>query len=92
MGRLAISVVALLTISGCVSTQLKNFVGKPIEEAYFAYGDPEKIMVLENGDKAYLFRFGANSMSEGCRMTLITEAVEGAEIVSDYRVPKGMVC
>jgi hypothetical protein len=92
MGRLAISMVAMLTASGCVSTQLKSFVGEPIEEAYFAYGDPEKIMVLEDGAKAYLFRFGSNAMSEGCRMTLITENVEGAEIVSDYRVPKGLVC
>ena len=53
MGRFAISMVAMLTASGCVSTQLKSFVGEPIEEAYFAYGDPEKIMVLEDGNKAY---------------------------------------
>jgi hypothetical protein len=87
-----ILVAALLTASGCVSNQLKGFVGEPIEEAYFAYGDPDKIMDLEDGRKAYLFRFGANAVSEGCRMTLITEDVEGTEIVRDYRVPKGMVC
>ncbi|MEQ8300225.1 MAG: hypothetical protein RH945_06745 [Hyphomonas sp.] len=88
----AILVTALLTSSACVSNQLKSFVGEPIEEAYFAYGDPEKIMELGHGHKAYLFRFGANAVSEGCRMTLITEEVEGTEIVNDYRVPKGLVC
>jgi hypothetical protein len=88
----AILVATLLTSSACVSNQLKNFVGEPIEEAYFAYGDPEKIMDLEDGRKAYLFRFGANAVSEGCRMTLITEDVQGTEIVRDYRVPKGLFC
>lgn len=87
-----ILVAALLTASGCVSNQLKGFVGEPIEEAYFAYGDPEKIMDLEDGRKAYPFRFGANAVSEGCRMTLITEDVQGIDTVRDYRVPKGLVC
>jgi len=88
----AIFFAALISASGCVSNQLRSFVGEPIEEAYFAYGDPEKIMDLGDGRKAYLFRFGANAVSEGCRMTLITEDVQGNEIVRDYRVPKGLVC
>ena len=31
-----LALVALL--SGCASTEMRTFVGKPIEEAYFAYG------------------------------------------------------
>ncbi len=79
-------------LSSCVSNQLRGFVGEPIHEAYLAYGEPEDIIDLPDGRRAYTFRFGTNAISEGCRMTLITDPTKQPELVEDYRVPKGLVC
>lgn len=43
---------------------------------YFAHGAPEKIMDLEDGFKAYLFRFGSIDVSERRLIGLITEDVQ----------------
>jgi hypothetical protein len=51
-----------VVLAGCVSTEMKTFVGKPVEETYFAYGKPENILELPDGRRAYQFRWGGGTV------------------------------
>lgn len=60
MKRIVATIVAL-ALSGCVSTAMKNHVGKSITEALFAYGKPENVFDLPDGRRAFQFRWGGGS-------------------------------
>ena len=59
--RLKILMALGLLLSGCASTAMKRFVGQPIEEALFQYGQPVNTIDLPNGEKAFQFYWGGGS-------------------------------
>ncbi|MFN7611390.1 MAG: hypothetical protein ACK5QX_10725 [bacterium] len=109
-------------IASCASTEMKTFVGKPIEEAMFAYGRPENVMTLSDTSKAYQFRWGGGATvlpsqttstaqvygnsatvrttatpamimeSQGCLITFITVNNGTKDVITEYRIPKQLVC
>jgi len=56
--RWAVVSAALLACSGCVSSQMKSYVGQDITEAMIRYGHPENVIGLPDGRRAYQFRWG----------------------------------
>lgn len=53
---------AALLLAGCVSTQMRGFVGQDITEAFMRYGQPENVIDLPNGQRAFQFRQGEGAM------------------------------
>ena len=53
-----IFLLAPLLLAGCVSTQMKSFVGKDISEAFIRYGAPEQVIQMPDGRRAFQFRWG----------------------------------
>ncbi len=114
--------LVLFTIASCASTEMKTLVGKPIEEAMFAYGRPENVINLSDNSKAYQFRWGGGTTvlpsqststaqvygnnatvrttatpalimeSQGCLITFITVNNGDKDVITDYRIPKQLVC
>jgi hypothetical protein len=58
--RLWIAVAAVL-IAGCVSTQMRGYVGRDITEAMLAYGQPVQTLDLPDGRRAFQFRYGGGT-------------------------------
>ncbi|CAN1556964.1 hypothetical protein MCERH10_02435 [Caulobacteraceae bacterium] len=119
---LAFTAILVTALAACASTEMKTFVGKPIEEAMFAYGRPENVMELADNSKAYQFRWGGGTMvlpsqststaqvygnsatvrttatpamimeSQGCLITFITVNNGTKNVITEYRIPKQLVC
>jgi hypothetical protein len=119
---LAFVIVLLSVITSCASTDMKTFVGKPIEEAMFAYGRPDNVLTLSETSKAYQFRWGGGTTvlpsqststaqvygnsatvrttatpamimeSQGCLITFITVNNGTKDVITEYRIPKRLVC
>ena len=53
---------ALLALPGCVSTEMKQYVGRDISDAMISYGPPERIIELPDGRRAYQFRSGGGAI------------------------------
>jgi hypothetical protein len=53
-------ILAALLLSGCASTAMKGFIGQPIEEAFFRYGQPVNTINLPEGAKAFQFYWGGS--------------------------------
>lgn len=56
----AIGAAALL--SGCVSTSMKTFVGRPIQDVQIEYGPPTQIIDMPDAARAYQFRTEGGAM------------------------------
>lgn len=50
--------VAAVLLSACVSTEMKGYVGKDVSEVLMAYGQPEQVLDLPDGRRAWQFRWG----------------------------------
>lgn len=61
MLRKTLLIAALTAMSGCASTEMRTFVGKPVEETQFAYGMPENVFELPDGRRAYQYRWGGGA-------------------------------
>lgn len=48
--------LASLLLAGCVSTEMRRYVGSDISEVMIAYGQPAQIIELPDGRRAYQFR------------------------------------
>ena len=57
MRMLAILALAAFA-TGCVSTEMKGYVGKDVSEVLMAYGQPEQVLDLPDGRRAWQFRWG----------------------------------
>lgn len=56
--RVALVLALSTAVSGCVSTEMRSFVGRPIQDAQIAYGAPEQVIDMPDGAKAFQFRYG----------------------------------
>lgn len=65
--------IALAALSGCASTEMRPYVGKPIEEAFISYGRPENVFDLPGGTRAFQFRWGGGQgVIPGQAITTVT--------------------
>lgn len=62
MRKAAILFFALLA-SGCVSTEMKSFVGKDIREVILVNGPPINAMDMGDGVRAFQFKWGGGSFT-----------------------------
>jgi hypothetical protein len=54
-----ISILALsLVLIACASTAMNKFVGGSVSEAYMSYGQPEAVLDLPDGRRAFRFYWG----------------------------------
>jgi hypothetical protein len=96
-----------LSLSGCVSTEMKPMIGHPIQDALIKYGAPEQIIDMPDGAKAYQFRQaggaafvpgatrttpGVAVALDGCLLTFIAKPEADGLVVRDIVVPKGLTC
>jgi hypothetical protein len=58
--RLLILLLALC-VSGCVSTEMKSYVGKDIREVMLVNGQPISAMDMGNGVRAFQFLWGGST-------------------------------
>ena len=96
-----ISLALAILLAGCVSTYMKQFVGKDIHEVMIADGPPIHSFDLPDGRRAFQWRMGAGSAtpflgtvyySEGCVVTYIAKKQGEAWIVEDINYPDRLVC
>lgn len=56
MNKIVLSALCALVLAGCASTEMKKYVGKPIEETFIAYNKPENVFEFPDGRRAYQYR------------------------------------
>ena len=75
---LTLSLLLVGMLLGCVSTYMKDFVGKDITEVMMVSGEPLSIFDLPDGSKAYQYRIGGGAVAiPGRTQTTGTSAVIG---------------
>ena len=85
------TIALMLILGGCVSTQMKPFIGKPVQELQIAYGPPVQIIEMPEGRRAYQFHQGGGDfMVPGSSTTTITPAGRGL-IAQTTSHPGGIV-
>lgn len=58
--RLSI-LVAAIALAACASTEMKPYVGRPIEDVLLAYGPPAQTIDMADGRRAYQFPWGGTA-------------------------------
>lgn len=56
--RLVVLLAATLFAASCASTEMRPYLGQPIEEVLLRYGAPEQVITMTDGRRAYQFRWG----------------------------------
>lgn len=59
--RLAIILASLAALAACASTEMRPYIGQPIEEVLLRYGAPEQVIDMGEGRRAYQFRWGGGA-------------------------------
>ena len=82
-------VVALVSFSlgGCVSTEMKRYVGKPIEDALISYGKPENVFEFPDGRRAYQFRWGGGTIVTPARGQAVASSFGNMTVVQTTSTP-----
>jgi len=52
-----------LALTGCVSSVVKPYVGKPIEAVFIAHGRPANVFDLANGRRAFQYYLGGGTFT-----------------------------
>ena len=55
--------ILLLLLSGCVSTEMKSYMGKDIREVILTNGQPIGVLDMGNGSRAFQFLWGGSSQT-----------------------------
>ncbi|RYG90106.1 MAG: hypothetical protein EON59_00565 [Alphaproteobacteria bacterium] len=80
-------VVAALALSGCVSTQMRTFVGKDIAEVQLRYGPPAQVVDLADGRRAYQFKEGGGAAVIPGNTTASATTVGNTTFVNSQTTP-----
>ena len=87
MKKLILAAFSMLALTGCVSTEMKGFVGKPIEETFIAYGKPENVFELPDGRRAYQYRWGGGSFTMPAQGAAVTTSMGNVATVQTTYSP-----
>jgi hypothetical protein len=66
---------AMLLLAGCVSTEMKPFVGRDISEVFIQHGRPIAVFDLPDGRKAFQYRWGGGSYATPSTATVNAQTV-----------------
>lgn len=81
------ALLAAMTLTGCASTEMRTFVGKPIEETMFAYGQPVQVFALPDGRRAYQYRWGGGTVAIPGRTTATAQTFGNLTTVQSTSSP-----
>lgn len=87
MNRTVLAIVAASMAASCVSTEMQTFVGKPVEESMFAYGEPVNVMELPDGRRAYQYRMGGGVVALPSRTTATAQTFGNTTTVQSTSTP-----
>ena len=87
MRKLLLVSLGLSILTGCVSTEMKSYVGKSIEETFISYGKPENVFEFPDGRRAYQFRWGGGSFATPAKGTAIATSVGNVTTVQTTSTP-----
>lgn len=59
--RIIILFISFALLSGCVSTHMKQFIGKDIREVVLVSGPPVNMLDMSEGVRAFQFKWGGGS-------------------------------
>lgn len=65
--------LAAVLLAGCASTQMKGLVGKDISEAMIRYGQPEHVIDMPDGRRAFQFRWGGGAVPVSGHATSVVQ-------------------
>lgn len=78
---------AAFAMASCASTEMKTFIGKPAEEAMFAYGPPANVFDLSDGRRAYQYRWGGGAVMMPGRATSTAQSFGSITTVQTTATP-----
>ncbi len=87
MNKIILTAIGVLTLTGCVSTEMKRFLGKPIEETFITYGQPENVFEFPDGRRAYQYRWGGGSFAMAGRGSAIATSTGNITTVQTTYTP-----
>ena len=87
MTKFVLTVACALVLAGCASTEMKKYVGKPIEETFITYGKPENVFEFPDGRRAYQYRWGGGSVAMPARGTAVATTVGNITTVQTTSTP-----
>lgn len=89
MRRFIFAAAALL--SACVSTEMKGYVGKDVSEVLMAYGQPENVIDLPDGRRAWQFRWGGGGGVIPGRSQTTVQAIGNTAVATTTTTPATIV-
>ena len=78
---------AAAVLAGCASTEMRTFVGKPVEETMFAYGQPAHVIELPDGRRAYQYRWGGGTVAVPGRTTAVSQTFGNVTTIQSTSTP-----
>lgn len=90
MRRLVLIAAASLS-TGCVSTEMKSYVGKDVSEVLMTYGQPENVIDLPDGRRAWQFRWGGGSGVIPGRSQTTVQAIGTTAVATTTAMPATVV-
>jgi len=100
MTRIVIAALVALTIAGCASQVMKQYIGKDIRQVYLEHGKSVNEFDLDDGNRVFQFYWGESSagskagMKGGCLLSYITTRnnQNSSWTVVDIKYPDRLVC
>ena len=87
MNKIVLSALCALVLAGCASTEMKKYVGKPIEETFIAYNKPENVFEFPDGRRAYQYRWGGGSVAMPAQGTAVATSFGNVTTVQTTSTP-----
>ena len=72
-------VAIVLTLAGCASDIMKNYIGQPIESIVLDYGPPTAIIDVGQGERAYQWRKVSTNVVSGSSSSEVRHTKHGTE-------------
>lgn len=89
--RKLLFVAAAVILAACVSTEMKGYVGKDVSEVFMAYGQPENVIDLPDGRRAWQFRWGGGSGVIPGRSQTTVQAIGNTAVATTTATPATIV-
>lgn len=78
-------------LGACVSTEMRGYVGRDINEVFMAYGSPENVLSLPDGTRAFQFRQGRGAYVAPGQATTTVRSVGNTAVATTTATPAMLV-
>ncbi len=72
--------IGTLSLAGCASAIMKNYVGRPVESVMLDYGPPTSVLDLGPGQRAYQWRKVSTNVVPGTSRSEVRRTRHGADV------------